>query len=270
MEASMYQTIRNTGIIFLAVVLLTLPVTSAFSLNIGYYDTSREVWGFDGNDYMTGAKQWLVDAGYTLTNTAYVDSTFLGGVDAFFTGLIDSVDMAEVSAMQNFVDTQGGFLFIQTDWAVGSWTNAANDILSNWEISVGGDYSNDAHVTVGTSDWVTSPNTVTTFTGAEHSVVTAAPDDFEVLGMDDLGRTVLGVFDAGAGRSSDVLISTDINFFADDSGWTNLNNRNLWENIWTAAATQIDDDDAAPVPEPSTWILMGTGLVGLAIYRRRK
>ncbi len=36
------------------------------------------------------------------------------------------------------------------------------------------------------------------------------------------------------------------------------------------ASVDLPDDDTAPVPEPSTWILMGTGLAGLAWYRRRK
>ena len=80
-----------------------------------------------------------------------------------------------------------------------------------------------------------------------------------------MNRTILGVFDAGAGRSSDVLVSTDINFFDDANGWLDENNRKLWENIWTSAAEQID-----PVPEPGTFILLGVGLAGLAYTRKKK
>ncbi len=264
---------------FSRVLFLTLTIMiGAFpqksdAMTIGYYDTSRELWGFDGNSYLSNAKQWLVNQGHTLVTTSNVDSSFLSGVDAFYTGLIKSVDNSEVLAMQNFVDKQGGFLFIQTDWASASWTAPANTILSNWGISHGGDYSNDSgHYTVGSSDWVTSPNIVTNFIGGAHSVITSAPDSFEVLAKDSADRTIMGVFDAGAGRSSDVLVATDINFWDDDYGWANASNRKLWENIWKSADKQTggnDDGGGTAVPEPATMLLFGSGLLGFITKRKK-
>nr|WP_320011518.1 PEP-CTERM sorting domain-containing protein [uncultured Desulfobulbus sp.] len=237
------------------------------AMTIGYFDTSRELYGFDGASYLSQAKQYLVDQGHTLVNTNSVDAAFLSGVDAFYTGLIGTVSQAEIAAMKYFVDVQGGFLFIQTDWTPGSWTNAANDILSNWGISHSGNYANDSnHSVVGSTDWVGG---VGTFIGSAHSVVTQAPNTFEVLAVDDLQQTILGVFDAGGGRSSDVLISTDINMWDNSVGWNNANNQQLWANIWQNVETETGGNN--PVPEPTTLLLFGVGLAGLtAIGRKRK
>lgn len=40
-------------------------------------------------------------------------------------------------------------------------------------------------------------------------------------------------------------------------------------NNWLQGLASIEYD-SAPVPEPSTWLLLGTGLAGLAYYRRKK
>jgi hypothetical protein len=90
------------------------------------------------------------------------------------------------------------------------------------------------------------------------------------LARDDADRIILGVFDAGGGRSSDVLIATDINFW-DTTGWTDSRNRDLWENIWQAAESQTTGPTAA-IPTLNEWgMLITVMLLGLiSIYYIRK
>lgn len=244
-----------------------LFASSANALVIGHFDNTRESWGMS-TGYISGATQWLVDNGHTLVSTNTADDAFLSTVDAFYTGLIGSVSDTEIAAMQNFVDNSGGFLFIQQDHDGGDWHGPSSQILSNWGIgNSAGTFLNDSgHTTVGSSVWVTDPNDVDGFSGAAHSTINEQPVGFEVIAQDDLGRAILGVFDAGAGRSSDVFVATDIDFWSDGIGWTDTRNQLLWENIWTAADSQIND----PVPEPATMLLFGSGLAGLVAARRKK
>jgi len=253
---------------------ISMVSQSASALIIGHYDNTRESYGLS-TGYISGAAQALVDMGHTLVSTNSADAAFLGSVDAFYTGLISSVSQTEIDAMQDFVDVDGGFLFIQQDHDSGGWHGPSSDILSNWGIgNSAGTFSNDGgHYTVGSSAWVTDPNAVAGFSGSAHSTINVIPQGFEVIARDDQDRAIMGVFDAGAGRSSDVFVATDIDFWSNGYGWSDNRNQLLWENIWTAAATQIeddDDDDQVEVSEPGTLALISLGLIGLGMSRRRK
>lgn len=247
---------------------LTVTSNSAHALVIGHYDSSREGWGMS-TGYISGAAQWLIEQGHTLVSTSYANSSFLSTVDAFYTGLINSVSTEEISSFENFVDSDGGFLFIQQDHSLGAWHGAANQILANWGIgNYAGYFGNDSgHSTVGNSSWVTYPNLVTGFSGAAHTSIDRIPVGFETIAVDDLGRAIMGAFDAGAGRSSDVFVATDIDFWSDMFGWNDIRNRQLWENIWTTASVQIDPPPRE-VSEPETLALFGIGLSLLGWIRR--
>jgi hypothetical protein len=262
---------KKTGLMYGVVLAATLAGVSqsANAMVIGHFDTSREQWGLS-TGYISGARQWLLDNGHTLVSTNNADAAFLSTVDAFYTGLIGSVSQAEIDAMEDFVNIDGGFLFIQQDHDSGSWHGPSSAILSNWGIgnSAGTFGNGSGHAAVGSSAWVTDPNVVTGIVGSAHSTINIIPEGFEVLMVDDEGRAIMGVFDAGAGRSSDVFVATDIDFWS-SYGWYDTRNQQMWENIWTGAAGQIEEPPVT-VPEPASVALLGLGLGALGFSRRRK
>lgn len=250
--------------------IITITSQSANALIIGHFDNSREMWGIS-NGYMSNAAQWLLDNGHTLVPTNSASVEFLSGVNAFYTGLFSSISQDEINAMQNFVNIDGGFLFIQQDHDSDAWHAPTSRLLANWGFgSTRGTYYDNSgnHRTVGASSWITTPNQVTAFRGNTHSAMNQVPIGFETLAVDSLGRAIMGVLDAGAGRSSDVFVATDIDFWSNYEGWRDPRNRDLWENIWATASAQLDTP-TQEVSEPASFALFSTGL-GVLIFSRRK
>jgi hypothetical protein len=50
---------------------------------------------------------------------------------------------------------------------------------------------------------------------------------------------------------------------------THLNGQTIWEPVDGEFAFQLTND-SAPIPEPSTFILLGAGLAGLAVWRKKR
>ena len=178
------------------VIALLLSATPVAAMTIGYYDGTREAWGFSGNNYLSDAKQWLTDQGHTLVATSRADASFLSGVDAFYTGLVrDTYFEDELDAFEEFVGGQGGFLFVQQDWGPNNhWHAAAQQLLGRWDIGTEGSHNSSQFQTVGTSDWVSDPNAVAAFSGAYHAVITSGEEQagYERLAHDTADRSVLG------------------------------------------------------------------------------
>lgn len=248
--------------------------SQACALSIGYFDSTRESFGFSGGGpYLGNAKQWLADQGHTLLATNTASGEFLGGVGAFYVGLLNSVTADELAAMTTFVD-EGGFLFLQADHAgtpAPTWGPSATALLANWGFVHQNDYSTfgqDYQIAPDGTPWVPDSGQVPGFHGDRHSVITAAPDGSMVLATDDQGRTVLAVLEIGS-KGGAVIVANDINFWNNVDGWMDARNRSLWATLWQNAAAR--HDSANRVPETgATALLLATSLLGLAAFGRSR
>jgi hypothetical protein len=270
--------IRSLTILFITVLSLTFCLTDGVhAFTIGYFDSNRARGTFDDTGSLSnetfGAA--LMSKGYTLVGTDVLTSTFLSGVDVFFTSpSSSSLSAAEATAIANFWNS-GGSIFIETD-SNDSEMAAANSFLAALGVgtSFGGALLPDNDANGGTI--VGDDNPITNGPNGDVRNLTYAVSTAYALNMGADGEIGIAMIDpyytmavyepnaftSGTGKLFMAVDPFTFDLFTNSTGALyNPNNLVLGLNVI--------DQVASTIPEPSTFLLLGAGLAGVGLLRRR-
>lgn len=217
---------------------------------------------------MANATTILTNAGFSIGTTDRFIAANISGSRVLYTGTVSSAFTAqELTDIAAFVSAGGG-LVMQRDWD--NFYPAADPLASAFGVS----YNSGPFGTGGTGTLVNKTAESPIWNGPAGSV----PSYSQVFSSSVSGGTEIGthssdptevalaVLGYGLGR---VVFLTDMDAWDDEgdpiSPTPGSNNAIVWENIFHYAIGETQQ-----VPEPTTLLLLGFGLAGLAGVRRYK
>ena len=273
---------------------LLLFSSSAFAYTVGgaSYSLSSNGWAWD-QAYMTPFRDALenpnffgpggiVEEEIVTTDLSVINSTTLSGVDMFVSSWIDDGTAATfASEIQTFFLGGGDLFLLQDDsghdglgTSLGISTTASDGSVSNGGFPFfDGPFGEANDVTQHYLTGQLDPDAITSLNG-------------NIVGTNESGEVTSAYWAAGeyAEGSGALFIIADVDMIATTTtcgepvcgadygeNLTDLNDNAIYAlNTFSFLMDGEEIPPTAPVPEPSTALLLGSGLVGLAWYGRKR